>query len=115
MASRQEVIQIQVPKPRPSYLEAWHLRTVIIPRRSITGRLLWGTVLRRRNNRRWFYKKYAKSVGSKKYFASAGAHWWTEVVGTTVALIELPRPVTLYRSRSQYASGRASVTSEACH
>jgi hypothetical protein len=29
--------------------------------------------------------------------------------------IQLLRPVTLYRSRSQYASGRASVTSEACH
>ena len=64
---------MQVPKPRPSYVEAWHLRTVIIPRRSITGRLLWGTVLRRWNNSGWIYKKYAKSVGIKEYRASARA------------------------------------------
>ena len=61
---------MQVPKPRPSYVEAWHLWTAIIPRRSITGRLLWGTVLRRWNNSRWIYKKYAKS---EEYRASARA------------------------------------------
>ena len=37
----------------------WHVVNVIIPRRSITGRLLWGTVLRRRDGRRWIYKKYS--------------------------------------------------------
>ena len=62
---------MQVTKPQPAYMEAWHLQTVIIPRRSITGRLLWGTVLRRWNNSRWIYKKYAKSVGIKEYRASA--------------------------------------------
>jgi hypothetical protein len=64
---------MQVPKLQTPYVEAWHLWTVIIPRRSITGRLLWGTVLRRRNNSRWIYKKYAKSVGIKEYLASARA------------------------------------------
>ena len=29
--------------------------------------------------------------------------------------IQHPRPVTLYRSRPRYASGKGRVTSEACH
>ena len=48
-------------KPRPRHDEAWqlwHLWTVAIPRRSITGELVWGTVLRRRDESRWIYKKY---------------------------------------------------------
>jgi hypothetical protein len=48
------------PKQRPPYEEVWHLRTVIIPRRSITGHLLWGTVLRRRDGSQWIYKKYVE-------------------------------------------------------
>ena len=36
----------------------WHAWTVTLPRRSITGRLLWGTVLRRRDQGRWRYKQY---------------------------------------------------------
>jgi hypothetical protein len=40
------------------WTELWHITRVIIPRRSITGRLLWGTVWRRRQGRRWIYKKF---------------------------------------------------------
>jgi hypothetical protein len=36
----------------------WHVWTVTLPRRSITGRLLWGTVWRRRDQGRWRYKQY---------------------------------------------------------
>jgi hypothetical protein len=36
----------------------WHLRRVIIPRRSITGRLVRGQVWRRHDGRRWLYKKF---------------------------------------------------------
>jgi len=42
----------------PAWADAWHLWTVIIPRRSITGRLVWGMVWRRRGGRRWVYKKF---------------------------------------------------------
>ena len=45
-------------RPRPSWTDAWHLWKVIFPRRSITGRLVWGTVWRRWNGRRWSYKKF---------------------------------------------------------
>jgi hypothetical protein len=38
--------------------ELWHVWRVIVPRRSITGELIWGTVLRRRDDDRWIYKKY---------------------------------------------------------
>jgi hypothetical protein len=35
---------------------------VLIPRRSITGRLVRGTVLRRRDDGRWIYRKYTEGV-----------------------------------------------------
>ena len=38
----------------------WHVWTVMLPRRSITGRLLRGTVWRRRDQGRWRYKQYIK-------------------------------------------------------
>jgi hypothetical protein len=58
------------PKQTPTY-EVWHLQTVIIPRRSITGRLLWGTVLRRRKDGRWIYKQRVESIGTTEYRQSA--------------------------------------------
>lgn len=42
--------------------ELWHLHKVIVPRRSITGRLLWGTTWRRRCGRKWIYKKFVPSA-----------------------------------------------------
>jgi hypothetical protein len=36
----------------------WHLWTVIIPRRTITGRLVRGQVWRRHDGRHWLYKKF---------------------------------------------------------
>jgi len=44
-----------------SHFQAWHIWTVTIPRRSITGRLVWGTVWRRNDNGRWIYKRYDAS------------------------------------------------------
>ncbi len=44
--------------PQPAWADAWHLWTVILPRRSITGRLVHGTVWRRHDGRRWIYKKF---------------------------------------------------------
>jgi hypothetical protein len=45
---------------RPSWTEVWHLWMVIVPRRSITGRLLYGKVWRRHDGRRWIYKKFVE-------------------------------------------------------
>jgi len=42
---------------RAAWAEVWHLWTVIVPRRSITGRLVQGKVWRRYDGRRWIYKK----------------------------------------------------------
>ena len=47
-------------RSRQTWADAWHLWTVIVPRRSISGRLVWGTVWRRRNGRRWTYKKFVE-------------------------------------------------------
>ena len=43
----------------PSF-HVWHSWNVTVPRRTITGRLVWGTVLRRRDNGRWIYKQYVE-------------------------------------------------------
>jgi hypothetical protein len=41
---------------KPPWAQTWHIWSVIIPRNSITGRLVWGRVLRRHDGRRWIYK-----------------------------------------------------------
>jgi hypothetical protein len=46
--------------PPPAWAEEWHLWTVIVPRRSITGRLVFGKVWRRYDGRRWIYKKFVE-------------------------------------------------------
>jgi hypothetical protein len=43
--------------PPPAWAEVWHLWTVMVPRCSITGRLVFGQVWRRRDGRHWIYKK----------------------------------------------------------
>jgi hypothetical protein len=45
-------------RERPVTATTWHLCTVIIPRRTITGRLVRGLVWRRHNGRHWLYKKF---------------------------------------------------------
>jgi hypothetical protein len=43
---------------KPAWAEVWHLWTVIFPRRSITGRLVFGKVWRRHDGHHWIYKKF---------------------------------------------------------
>jgi hypothetical protein len=40
---------------KPAGAEFWHIWTVRIPRRSITGELVWGRVWRRHDGYRWLY------------------------------------------------------------
>jgi hypothetical protein len=49
--------------PKPSWAEVWHLWTVLVPRRSISGQLLLGQVWRRHDGRRWIYKKFTEYDG----------------------------------------------------
>ena len=42
---------------KPAWAQTWHLSRVIIPRRSITGRVVFGKVWRRHDGRHWIYKK----------------------------------------------------------
>jgi hypothetical protein len=44
--------------PQPAWAEAWHRWTVIFPRRSITGRIVYGKIWRRYDGRHWKYKKF---------------------------------------------------------
>ena len=43
---------------RSSRATTWHLCRVIVPRRTITGRLARGKVWRRHDGRHWLYKKF---------------------------------------------------------
>ena len=46
--------------PRSNWAEIWHLWTVIVPRRSINGQLVYGKVWRRHDGRQWIYKKFTE-------------------------------------------------------
>jgi hypothetical protein len=58
---------------RPQLAEVWHLSTAIVPRRSISGRLLWGTVMRRRDGRKWIYKQFTRSAEAAEYLNATHA------------------------------------------
>jgi hypothetical protein len=73
IANKHDTLRMLDPQQRPPYEEVWHLWTVIIPRRSITGRLVYGKVLRRRDDGRWIYKKYIDGVDPTEYRRSAHA------------------------------------------
>jgi hypothetical protein len=49
--------QILSLNPQPAWADVWHLWRILMPRRSITGRLLWGRVWRRHDGGHWIYKK----------------------------------------------------------
>jgi len=51
---------LRVFSSKPAWANVWHVWTVIIPRRSITGRLVSGRVWRRHDGRRWIYKKFVE-------------------------------------------------------
>src|ERR1700691_3753868 len=48
---------------RAATTSVWHLHTVIVPRRTITGRLVRGQVWRRHDGRRWLQEIYSVAGG----------------------------------------------------
>jgi hypothetical protein len=54
-ASIQKLLNLN---PQAEWAEMWHLWNAMIPRRSITGRLIHGRVWRRRDGQRWIYKTF---------------------------------------------------------
>jgi hypothetical protein len=44
-------------KGMPAWTHMWHVWWVTVPRRSITGRLVRGQVMRRHDGRSWIYRK----------------------------------------------------------
>ena len=59
-----EALQALTTNRRVPSFHVWQIWTVTIPRRLMTGRLVWGTVWRRRDSGRWIYK--GESVGHLK-------------------------------------------------
>ena len=53
---------VQLCGSKPEWATAWHIWTVIFPRRTIMGHLTWGRVWRRHDGRRWIYKKLVEIV-----------------------------------------------------
>jgi hypothetical protein len=60
MTHSNDSIAVLKPASKPAWMKVWHLWTVILPRGSITGRLLFGKVWRRHNGRHWIYKKFVE-------------------------------------------------------
>jgi hypothetical protein len=60
MTNNHNQLQMLSLSTKPAWAEAWHLWSVVLPRRSITGRLLFGQVWRRHDGRRWIYKKFTE-------------------------------------------------------
>lgn len=56
-----------------TWAEVWHLWTVFIPRRTITGRLVYGKVWRRNNGRRWIYKRFIEFDHTGELYAGSEA------------------------------------------
>jgi hypothetical protein len=57
IADSHDIDQSRSLQPAPAWSEVWHVWTVIIPRRTITGRLVYGRIWRRRDGHHWIYKK----------------------------------------------------------
>lgn len=51
---------VQTVNTQSSWADIWHLWTVIMPRRSINGQLVYGKVWRRHDGRDWIYKKFTE-------------------------------------------------------
>ena len=58
ISSTADIHQILDSNQRIAWANAWHEWSVIIPRRTITSRLVRGHVWRRHNGRHWIYKKF---------------------------------------------------------
>ena len=65
VAGSQDFEQNESPRSRPAWVGVWHLWTVVIPRRSIAGRLVYGKVWRRHDGRRWTYKKFVEPTNDQ--------------------------------------------------
>jgi hypothetical protein len=59
-SSHEHIDDARLTGAKPAWAEVWHLWKIIIPRRTITGRLACGTVWRRYDGRRWIYKKFVE-------------------------------------------------------
>jgi hypothetical protein len=55
-------------KGMPAWTRMWHVWWVTVPRRSITGRLVRGQVMRRHDGRSWIYKKLERAFASDDVF-----------------------------------------------
>jgi hypothetical protein len=53
-------------KAMPAWTRIWHRWWVAVPRRSTTGRLVHGQVLRRHDGRNWIYKKLERANASNE-------------------------------------------------
>jgi hypothetical protein len=55
-------------KGMPAWTRIWHVWWVAVPRRSVTGRLVRGQVMRRHDGRSWIYKKLDRAFASDDAF-----------------------------------------------
>jgi hypothetical protein len=58
MNTKNQISEVLGLVTKPAWANIWHLWTVFIPRRTITGELVWGKVWRRHDGRGWIYKRF---------------------------------------------------------
>ena len=62
------LLDASIEKGMPAWTRIWHVWWVTVPRRSITGRLVRGQVMRRHDGRSWIYKKLERAFASDDAF-----------------------------------------------
>jgi hypothetical protein len=70
-AARRTQMTYQMNTTNLAWQNTWHLWRVVIPRRSITGWLVWGQVWRRREQDQWMYKKVVEYIDGEPACSAA--------------------------------------------
>jgi len=52
-------------RAKAAWAQTWHVWSLIVPRRSITGQFVFGTVWRRHDGRHWIYKASSDEYGNE--------------------------------------------------
>jgi hypothetical protein len=88
------ISSILILRERPVTATTWHLCTVIIPRRTITGRLVRGQVWRRHDGRHWLTKNLSFRGRRRERMAAASDSGTERSERGCLSELQIPRSST---------------------